>query len=506
MERYCRITDTRKEIDRAQHFLETGQTRQAATVLRNVLAQDKENFEANYALAVLYDRAGRADLSLPLFRKAVQLRADAFDPVFRLGLAEREQGLLADALTHFDKAASIRPDSTEAFSALGSTHVHLNNREAAFAAFAEALALQPDSEEINTKLGSLHAINGEPDKAAERFRQAVLHHPLSGNAHYGLAFLQRTEKQTADMERMEQAFKSPAITDHDKILVGYALGKSCEDLAQYDKAFEFMSQANDLQHALVSYSFEEQKSLFDRHLQALNQGFIDHCKDCRIDNATPILVLGMPRSGTSLVEQILASHPLVYGAGEVEYSRFFADDVRKMTGKPFPQDIGTIAPGKLRELGLQYIQRLRSNAGVAQRVVDKLPHNFLRIGLFAALMPNARIVLCDRDPLDNCMSIYQRDFSASHGYASNLSELGEYYKLYENLMSFWTKLLPGRIYRISYENLVANTEQQIRELLRYCELPFHADCLAFYETERMVVTPSALQVREPMHNKSIGRA
>jgi hypothetical protein len=238
----------------------------------------------------------------------------------------------------------------------------------------------------------------------------------------------------------------------------------------------------------------------------LNQGFIDHCKDCRIDNATPILVLGMPRSGTSLVEQILASHPLVYGAGEVEYSRFFADDVRKMTGKPFPQDIGTIAPGKLRELGLQYIQRLRSNAGVAQRVVDKLPHNFLRIGLFAALMPNARIVLCDRDPLDNCMSIYQRDFSASHGYASNLSELGEYYKLYENLMSFWTKLLPGRIYRISYENLVANTEQQIRELLRYCELPFHADCLAFYETERMVVTPSALQVREPMHNKSIGRA
>ncbi|MDH3480870.1 MAG: sulfotransferase [Gammaproteobacteria bacterium] len=504
--RYGRITDTRKEIERAERYQKAGQNAQAASILRDVLAGDRKNFEANYALAVLYDRAGRADLSLPLFRKAVQLRPDAFEAVLRLGLVERDQGSLADARTHLARAASIRPDSVEALCALGSTHINLNDRAAAFEAFIRALTVQPDSEDINTKLGSLYAISGEPDKAAECFRKVILHRPLCGNAHYGLAFLRRARKETADMDRMQQAFTSPAITDHDKVLVGYALGRACEELAQYDKAFEFISQANKLQHSLVSYSFDEQKSLFDRHMQALNQGFIDHCQECRITEDTPIFVLGMPRSGTSLVEQILASHPQVFGAGEVEYSRFCADDVRRMTGKPFPQDIGTVAPARLRELGLDYIRRLKANAATAPRVVDKLPHNFLRIGFFAALMPNAKIVLCDRDPLDNCVSIYQHQFSADHGYASDLTELGKYYKLYEDLMAYWMELLPGRIHRIRYENLVGAAGVEIRELLKYCELPFHADCLSFHEADRMVVSPSALEVREPLHGRSVGRA
>jgi tetratricopeptide (TPR) repeat protein len=479
---------------------------QAVSILREVLASDSDNFEANYALGTLCDRSGRGDLSLPLLRKAVRLRPNAFDAILRLGNIERLQGMAVDALEHFERAVSIRPDSVEALSALGSTHIDCNDSDAALAAFNQALAVKPDSEEINTKLGSLHAINGEAGMAADCFRRVILHHPHCGDAHYGLAFLQQARAHASDTEAMLQAFASDAIADHDKSLVGYALGKTYEELAQFDTAFGFTSQANQLQRSLVSYSHDEQKSLFDRHARALDQSFIEHCKGVRIDDDAPVFVVGMPRSGTSLVEQILASHPLVYGAGEVEFSRFFAEDVRKMTGKPFPLDIETIAPQRLHALGLDYVRRLKGPAGSARRVVDKLPHNFLRVGLFAALMPNAKFVVCTRNPLDNCLSIYQHNFSTDHGYATDLADLGRYYKLYENLMSFWTEIFPGRIYRLCYEQLVDDTDAQTRQLLSYCELPFHDDCLAFYESRRMVVTPSSLQVREPMHSKSIGRA
>ena len=453
-----------------------------------------------------YYGAGRSDLSIPLFVKAVRVRPDVFEAVLRLGIAEHDQGQLSEALRHLEQAIAIDPDNAEAHAVLGAIHTDRNDCSAAIAAFLQALSLQPHSAEFNTKLGLLYVVSAKPELAVAHFRKAILHHPLCGEAFYGIASLPSTTGSVNDTEQMEQALRSPEISDHDKVLVGLALAKTNEKLAKYDQAFEFVSEANRLQHESSGYSYEQQSAFFDRHMQALNSDFIRHCKDCQISDSTPILVLGMPRSGTSLVEQILASHPKVHGAGEVEYIRFLIDDVQKMTGKPFPQDIGTIAPHKLRESGLDYVKRLKGNAGSAQRVVDKLPHNFLRVGLFMAIMPNAKIILCDRDALDNCMSIYQHYFSAYHGYASDLTALGEYYKLYENLMSFWMKQIPNHIYRINYEQLVSNADDEIRQLLDYCELPFHADCLSFYKTQRMVVSPSALQVRGPMTSKSVGRA
>jgi len=372
--------------------------------------------------------------------------------------------------------------------------------------FNKALAQKPDDAELNSRLAALCAIRGDPDKAATHFRKAISKDPLYGDAHYGLAFLPKPAGFSDDLERMLFAFESPDTPERDRILLGYALGRTLEATSQFEQAFDYFREANQLQRRSIRYSTDEQRALFDRHKRALDQAFIDYCRPRRVTDETPILVLGMPRSGTSLIEQILASHPNVHGAGEVEYSRLFAEDVRRLSGKPFPQDICTIAPDTLRELALTYISRLKINADSASRVVDKLPHNFLRIGLFAALMPNVKIILCERDPLDNCISIYKHNFSADHGYATDLAELGEYYKLYRELISHWLDLLPGNIYRIRYENLVANVESQIRDLLQYCDLPFDPACLSFHETIRTVNTPSALQVREPMHSKSIGSA
>ena len=382
----------------------------------------------------------------------------------------------------------------------------LDDINRAIAEFDKALTLEPDNVEAIVKLGSIHASAGHPEKAASCYRKAISLDPHCGSAHYGLALLRDVTNLTDDINRMELALSSTDISEPDRILLGFALGRSYEGQERFDKAFAAVREANRCQRQTISFSLEEQKSMFDRHTSTLNQSFIDHCRPCCVADETPLLVLGMPRSGTSLVEQVLASHPLVHGAGEVEHSRVLAENVRKMTGKPFPLNIATIAPRKLRELALEYVRKLKSHAKSKQRVIDKLPHNFLRIGLFAALLPNARVILCERDPIDNCTSIYQHHFSNNHGYAADLRELGEYYNLYRNMISTWTKLLPNKIYRINYEELVAHPEKHIRALLEYCNLPFDAACLAFHETARLVSSPSAAQVRTPMHSRSIGRA
>ena len=389
---------------------------------------------------------------------------------------------------------------------MGISYIERGEIDRASDEFDNALKLQPDNVEALVSLGTLHASAGHPEKAAGYYRKAVSLDLHCGAANYGLALLRDYSNLSDDISRLELALNSADISESDKILTGFALGRSYEACEQFDKAFAAVSEANRRQRVTISYSLEEQKSMFARHTSALNQSFIDHCNPCCVDDETPILVLGMPRSGTSLVEQVLASHPLVHGAGEVEHSRVLAENVRKMTGKPFPRNIATIAPQKLRELALEYVKKLKGHARSKQRVVDKLPHNFLRIGLFAALLPNAKIILCERDPLDNCASIYQHHFSNNHGYAADLRELGEYYNLYRDMISTWTRLLPNKFLRVNYEELVAHPEEQIRGLLHYCNLPFHSACLSFHETVRFVASPSATQVRTPLHNRSIGRA
>ena len=213
----------------------------------------------------------------------------------------------------------------------------------------------------------------------------------------------------------------------------------------------------------------------------------------------------MPRSGTSLVEQILASHSSVFGAGEVYHSSVFDNRVAQTTGRPFPQSISSVPAEVLTQSAQVYVENLRADADQSARITDKLPHNFLRVGLLTAVMPQARIIHCVRDPMDTCLSIFTHFFSSAHGYASNLKELGQYYRLYERLMQDWEVKFPGCMYRISYEDLVADHECEINQLLEYCGLPFEPGCLRFHETRRAVNTPSAVQVRQPLYQSAVSR-
>jgi tetratricopeptide (TPR) repeat protein len=498
-------TDFFAELRQAQSYRENGQHKLAAAVYREILTRQPDHYEANYSLGMLCHELGRNDLAIPLIEKSVETRPDIFAGFINLGMIQRDEGLLEDSLINLKRAVALKPDSAEAHVTLGLLYIDRVEMDLALEEMAHGLRLDPENPMTNARMGMLQQILGAKDEASSCFRKVIDLSPNDINARRSLVFLQKQTDYNNNIKWLEDSFASPECSDQDRLLLGYTLGKAFDDLGQYDKAFHCLRTAHKFQRQLSPYSIEKQKVSFERHRQELDRELLRHCKDHVVSDRTPVFVLGMPRSGTSLVEQILASHPLAYGAGEVEYMRFFAIAAERTTGKPFPLDIKKVPPQTLKEAGEAYVKNLKLNAGPARRVIDKLPHNFLRVGLIAAVMPNAKIVLCQREPMDACLSIYQHFFGKAHGYASDLSELGHYYRLYQDLMDWWEEILPGHMHLVNYEELISETERQVMEMLGYCGLPFHENCLSFHQTQRQVKTPSAAQVRQPIYQHSIGR-
>ncbi|MFT7564792.1 MAG: tetratricopeptide (TPR) repeat protein [Bacteroidia bacterium] len=493
------------ELNQALGYLRNNQPQQAAAIYQNILARDPNQYDANYSLGMMYRSHGRNDLAIELILKSVEIRPDIIESALSLGMIQHEEGLLEDAQTSLNKVVAAEPGNVIAHSTLGLILTDRGELDMAFESFQNAMRLEPDHPISHARMGMLEQARGNKQAAFECLSKSIELAPDNVNAHRSLAFLQKQTEYNDNIRWMEAEFESAALPDYEQLLLGYALGKVFDDLKQYDKSFGFLQKAHYLQNKLFGFSIEQQSAEFAAFKTEFNHSFLKLCEDFTVDDSSPVFVLGMPRSGTSLVEQILASHPLAFGAGEVEYMHYFDRAVEGVTGQSFPLNAGTVSPELIREVSQAYIKKLRFNAGSAEKVIDKLPSNYLRVGLIAAAMPHAKIILCERDPLDLCTSIYQNLFGREHTYAWNLSTLGDYYSLYQDLMDWWEELVPGRMYRLSYEKLITDTENEVRKLLDHCELPFHENCLAFHKTNRRVKTPSEQQVRQPIFQSSIGR-
>jgi tetratricopeptide (TPR) repeat protein len=469
-----------------------------------VLANDAGNYQANYQLGMLYHREGRNHLAIPRLKVATRSRPEDFSARANLGIIQHIEGLLPDAQANLEQSLRIDPESSAARVALALVLVDCDAIPEAIGEIQRAVEIDPGNAEILARLGWLQNLDGESEKAVVSFRAAISKRHCYGQAHHGLAHARAQGHQGKDVDRMVNALANPQLGDNDRMLIAYALGKIAEDKGQTEQAFEYWFEANETQKRGQNYSLERQTAFFERHKQALNKNLLNRLANVANDDATPIFVLGMPRSGTSLVEQILASHPQVYGAGEVEFSRVFVDTTERQTQQSFPSGIEDLELEYLHEETSLYIEKLKNKSNGEPRVVDKLPHNFLRVGLLAALFPKATIVHCTRHPMDTCLSIYKHHFGESHSYATDLVALGRYYRRYEDMMAHWQQLLPGRIIEIEYQQLVMNIEPEIRRMLQLCELEFDSRCLSFHNTRRPVHTPSSEQVRQPVYQSGIG--
>jgi Flp pilus assembly protein TadD len=487
---------------------------------------------------------GVIELKRGAYEKAEEflLKALALDPKMEvaannLGTAYLQQSKLSKAGDYYRKAIGLKPTYGEAHNHLGNVLLLENRLEDALGCYRRAALLSPENPEIQNNLGSVYSKMERYEDAEKSYRNAVqlrgfypqAHNNLGGtllqmgrsvearnsfitaiamNNQYGEPYqnLATNQKFTAGdpigkmLASAEE--KIAAFPPADRIYLQFVLGKYYDDLKQPDDAFKHLAEACAAKRKSHIFEIEAAEKRLAEIAAAFPKGNWADQAESGNASTTPIFIIGMPRSGTTLIEQILASHSHVHGAGEITAFSSVRKD-REETWMPDLQD--PKERGDLSQRGQRYVDTVQALAPEAKHVTDKMPHNFRYIGLIRMMLPNAKIIHCVRHPVDTCLSCFQQHFAEGQAWSYDLTELGRFYVAYSRLMEHWRKTLPGHILDVHYENVVDDLESEARRIIAHCGLEWDDSCLGFHENKRAVRTASQQQVREPIYNRSVGR-
>jgi len=446
---------------------------------------------------------GRNEDALALFARALALQPGFAPALHNSGMALAALGRHEEAVAAFAKAIAREPDYVSAYNNLGYSLRALGRREEALAAFDNCLARDPNYGYAHAGRASLLQAVGKIGEARIALERAVRLLPGNPTFHGALAEIKHFgpgDPQIAAMEALLAKMSSTAP----RMELHFALGKAYDDVGRNRDAFAQWRLGNVLKRASITYN-ETAELGAQRDIASVYTAPVISALSGGGDNSDiPVFVIGMPRSGTSLVEQILASHPRVFGAGE--RAEFGQSVVGENPGGRGIYEIPQFSPQALQRIGARYAQELKALAPGAARIVDKLPENFFFAGLIHLALPRARIIHIARDPADTCLSCYSKSFARGLGYTYDLGELGRFYRAYQNLMAHWRAVLPaGAMLEVQYETLVGDLEGEARRIVDYCGLDWDARCAAFHQTERGVHTASQFQVRQPIYKSAIGR-
>lgn len=494
----------RKELALAEKYLHLKQNERAANIYQKILIQEPAHPCANYFMGVLLHTANQSYAGIPFLKKVVDLRPEHIGAKLVLIDMYLNTDLVDEADDLLQRLLVQKPRNSDVLFRLGKLNQQRELYEKAEDYFQKAFKHDRTMVTALVNHAKVCAALGNSEMALNLFRRAREIRPSYGEAHYGIALLNKDEISANDISLMEKACQSRQINSHDKAYLCYALGKVNDDQKKYEKAFEYFSEANRLKRETfpVFYNIDQDASYFEKIKQVFDNKFINSMNPQQNKSITPVFILGMPRSGTTLAEQILASHSQVYGAGELEEINNLVNEIQARTGKRFPEAIEKLTDSDWAALADQYIDNV-SRKTAAKFVTDKRPYNFRYIGLIAKIFPNSKIIHCQRNPIATCFSIYRYHFSLTEPYATDLVDLGNYYVMYQDIMAFWEQQLPGRIFNLRYENLIKDPAEEIRAMLDYCDLPFEESCLEFFQTDRSVNTPSAAQVRQPLYTSAM---
>lgn len=513
---------------------------EAIAAFQQVLALDPSHAEANCAMGRLAIKQENIDEAIVFLERALRINPNLAGVYYHLAHAYLIKLEPEKALEYSQKALALAPQSPETINMYGSVILNTGKVDEAIEAFRASLKLDPNLCWTHYYLGKAYQVGGNFAVANESYDQALAINPDFVDAILGKASIleKRREFQAAydllrpivDSSKVnEQAItifaavsrrlgrRQEAINllekrlregnlrvDTHKMMLFY-LGQIYDDMDAFEDAFRCIQLGNSLEPQ--NFDPETSQQDFSNLITAFSPENLSRLPRAANNSELPVFIVGMPRSGTTLVEQILDSHPLVFGAGELSDIHRMVHNLpsRSCTDTPYPECVQLVTPNLLSTLAEEHLYRLRQLSDTATRIIDKMPHNFLHLGLISLLFPKARIIHCMRHPLDTCLSCYFQDFMGSHPYKYDLANLGWYYRQYERLMEHWKEVLDIPILDVQYEEVVADQETMSRKIVDFLELEWDEACLNFYKSNRFAKTASYDQVRQPIYNKSVAR-
>ena len=456
-------------------------------------------------MGVLAIEAGRNTVALDYLHKAVKLSPKQAIYRNNLGNALIIASHCEEALPHLRKAVALDPGYADAWCNIGKAWRLIGDMAEAEKHFRKTLSLSPGFLRAQAGLAELDSEMGRFDEAGKAFDRILSLDPRNVETLCGLAMVRKFEAGDPVIAHFETMLRDVQLRDDERAPLHHAFAKICNDLGRYDEAVTHFTRGKELKklkfHAELHHAtYAAQKALF-------TPAFFVERKDFGSDDNRPVFVVGLPRSGTTLTEQILASHNAIVGLGELPDMRKIAQGLGYGSADPevFTGRVAKLTKREAHDLAQTYCKAYKRAPKDAQRLVDKSPHNYELLGLIALLFPKAHIINCRRDPMDNCVAIYMQNFSESHGYNKDFATLGAYFREYQGLLTHWQNVVPVPIHALDYEATVAQFEVTARALINFVGLPWDDNCLKFFESERQVRTPSRWQVRQPIYNSSVNR-
>ncbi len=485
---------------------------EANACFQRALAIDADYVEAHGALAASWRAAGRNAEAIARYQKELAIDPEYAEAQFGLATALAAARRFEEAIRHYRQAISLDPGYAEAYNGLGLALDAQNDHTEALASFAQALAIRPDYAEAHANRGMVLQIAGDIAEARRAFARACDLEPRRPGHYFALAnaaAMREGDPYLAAMTGL--ARELPSLSLPEQIQLHFALGKALCDVGDRAAAFEHLARGNALKRSQISYDEASTLILFDRIRDVFTPQLLREKAGHGHPSAAPVFIVGMPRSGSTLVEQILASHPCVFAAGERDELRSAVRRAGADGGEsPFPEAVRGLSGQRLYALGASYLEQIGALAARAgddampERITDKTLMHFNLLGLIRLVLPNAHIIHIRRNPIDTCLSCYSKLFDDELPFAYDLGELGGYYGAYDALMKYWRAVLPeGWVLDVSYEALIGDFEAQARRIVAHCGLGWDDACLAFHETRRPIRTASATQVRQPLYRSSV---
>ena len=496
----------RLQVAVALDHLRAGRKDEATTTLRKALRENPDNVDALHTLAQAYwgDEERVSDMEA-LLRKATELAPGLVPAWIMLGMLLHQSERSEEAIPCYLRAAEIEPENPSVWSGLGADYAQIGDMEKSAAAYGRSVALQSAP---GIHMSYAHALKalGRQAEALREYRAAIADKPDFGEVYWSMANLKVFRFEPAEVAAMEEQVKRQDLSPSADVHFRFALGKACEDAGDYDRAWEFYHSGNQRQRPQVSYDPVQFELRHQQLKKVFTREFLDQRAGQGFESDAPIFIVGLPRSGSTLIEQILASHSQVEGTLELSTLGEIAVSVTRYRGRTeYPEAVRELTARDFRAYGQQYLEDTKIyRTSSKPRFTDKLPNNFSHIGFAHLILPNAKIINARRHPLDSILGSYKQLFGKGQNFTYDMDELVMYYRQYHEIMQHWQRVLPGKVLDVHYEETVGDLEAQVERILAHCGLPFEEACLRFHETNRAVRTASSEQVRQPLYTRALG--